>query len=340
MALTEAGDLDAVHIRISDSSSVGDARRRADRLAVALAFDETVRGRAAIVVQEIATNALRHAGRGELFVRATRRDRASGLEIICVDTGPGIDDVGRALQDGYSTGGGAGTGLGAIHRLSQRFDVFTAPDRGTVVVAEIWQEEPPRSIDVSSVIVPIDPDGASGDAVRTSIRDGNALICLIDALGHGIGARDTASVAVAAFDATSALSLDEMFREVDHALRPTRGAAVALVAIDRRRGLVRASGVGNIIGRVIGGDRDHALLFPNGIAGHNTRRYDVQQLPWPKSGGLLVLHTDGLRSHWDVRQYVSIARRHPGIAAALLYRDHRRGNDDVGVVAVTEPAVV
>lgn len=337
MALTEAGDLDAVHIRISDASGVGDARRRADRIAAALAFDETVRGRTAIVVQEIATNALRHAGRGEMFVRATRRDRSAGLEIICVDTGPGIDDVGKAMQDGYSTGGSAGTGLGAIRRLSQRFDVFTAPDSGTVVVAEIWQHEPPRSIDVSSVIVPIDPDGASGDAVRTSTRDGTVLICLIDALGHGIGARDTASVALATFDATKSRSLDEVFREIDDALRPTRGAAVALVEIDGGRRLVRASGVGNIVGRVVGGDRDHALVFANGIAGHNTRRYETQQLPWPK-GGLLVLHTDGLRSHWDIRKYVSIARRHPGVAAALLYRDHRRGNDDVGVVAVTEPA--
>lgn len=337
MALMSGRDLEAVHLRIADASGIGEARRRAERIATALSFDETVRGRAAIVVQEMATNALRHAGRGELFLRVTERDRSAGLEVICVDSGPGIEDVGKALRDGYSTGGSAGTGLGAIQRLSQRFDVFAMPQRGTVVVAEIWSQEPARSIDVSSLIVPIDPDGSSGDAVRIRVTDGQTRICLVDALGHGAGAAETAAVALAAFDAQIDLPVSEVFREIDACLRPTRGAAVAVVEIDRTRGLLRAAGVGNIIGRVVGGERDHSLVFSNGIAGHNTRRYDAQQLPWPRDG-LLVLHTDGIRSHWDASQYVSIARRHPGVAAALLYRDHRRGYDDIGVVAVTEAA--
>lgn len=338
MALTDARDLASVHVRLADASGIGEARRRAERITSALTFDETTRGRAAIVVQEMSSNALRHAGRGELFLRVVDRDGASGLEIICVDTGPGIDDLGRALRDGYSTAGSPGTGFGAIKRLSQRFDVFAATDQGTAVVAEIWQSAARTLIEASVVIVPIDPDGSSGDASRLHLRQGRMLVCLVDALGHGAGAAEAAAVAMASFDAHVAEPVSEIFRAIDSAMKPTRGGAVGVVEIDRERGLLRAAGVGNVTGRVFGDGTHHSIIFANGIAGHNTRRYDTQQLPWPKAG-VLVLHTDGLRSHWDLRQYTSLARKHPGVVASVLYRDFRRGNDDVAVAVVSEASL-
>ena len=65
-----------------------------------------------------------------------------GVEILALDKGPGIRDLERSLRDGYSTAGGAGTGLGAISRLSSEFDVYSPPGKGTALLARIWPGEP------------------------------------------------------------------------------------------------------------------------------------------------------------------------------------------------------
>src|SRR4051794_35013448 len=103
---------------LAELSQVGDARRTVTALAERLGFDETRRGELAIVVTELANNVVRHGRGGELVVRSVQLEGVAGLEILAVDKGPGIANVGRALQDGFSTGGAQGSGLGAGRRLS------------------------------------------------------------------------------------------------------------------------------------------------------------------------------------------------------------------------------
>jgi len=55
--------------------------------------------------------------------------------------------------------------------------------------------------------------------------------------------------------------------------------------------------------------------------------------PWP-AGALLIMHSDGLGTHWDLATYPGLAARHPGLIAAVLYRDYDRGRDDVSVVVI------
>ncbi len=111
-------------LKLEDQSHVGEVRRLAITYAADLGFDETDRGRIALVVTEVATNALLHGAGGEALLRSPA-DGDGPLELLVIDRGPGIADVAKALQDGYSTAGTPGTGLGAVVRMSDLFDLYS-----------------------------------------------------------------------------------------------------------------------------------------------------------------------------------------------------------------------
>src|SRR4051794_4187184 len=119
-------------LSIDDSSKVGEARRVAVALAKGSGFDETGRGRVALVATGAATNLFKHAVGGQLIVQPLESGRRQGLEFLSLDRGPGIADVDRCLFDGFSTAGSSGHGLGAILRLSSSFDIDSVPGIGTV----------------------------------------------------------------------------------------------------------------------------------------------------------------------------------------------------------------
>src|SRR5215208_5851850 len=105
-------------VSILEPTHVSEARRHAAHLTASLAFDEVTSGRVAIAVTEAATNLIKHAGGGELFVGITGAGRTRGIQIVAMDRGHGIGDPAASLRDGFSTSGTAGTGLGAIRRAS------------------------------------------------------------------------------------------------------------------------------------------------------------------------------------------------------------------------------
>jgi hypothetical protein len=78
----------------------------------------------------------------------------------------------------------------------------------------------------------------------------------------------------------------------------------------------------------------------SGIVGHSAaRRFQQFDVPCPP-GALLVLHSDGLGSRWDLARYPGLPLRHPGLIAAVLYRDFARGRDDVTVFVARAPGGV
>src|SRR5205807_9230792 len=128
-------------------------------------------GKVALVVTEAAKNLLKHAGGGQVILRPLERGGVAGIEMLALDKGPGIANLTRSFEDGYSTAGTAGTGLGAIARLSDEIDIYTRPGRGTVLMAQIWNRNsgglisatPPR-FRVGGVCVPLPGETQSGDS--------------------------------------------------------------------------------------------------------------------------------------------------------------------------------
>jgi anti-sigma regulatory factor (Ser/Thr protein kinase) len=324
---------DPVVIAASDASQVSAARLALQRMARDLGFDEVREGRVGIVVTEAMTNLLRHGGGGTLSGNRVTRGGAVGVEVLAIDRGPGMADFEASARDGHSTGGTAGTGLGAMQRQADEFDIYTRVGLGTVVRMLVWEREPPppaRDYEVGAILVPKAGESACGDAWAAEQTDSSLTLLVADGLGHG---PDASRAAQSAVDVLRKHPTHTALRLMDlaHAkLRATRGAALALMRHDMATGEVAYAGVGNIAACIVDGTSRRAMVSHNGIVGHNVHKSEEYRYPW--SSGLLVAHSDGLESHWDLNAFPGITACHPSIIAAMLYRQHSRKRDDVVVV--------
>jgi serine/threonine-protein kinase RsbT len=88
---------------------------------------------------ELGRNALDYGGGGTLTLEELRDGLRHGVRLIFEDQGPGIDDVARAMTDGYTSGSGMGLGLGGSRRLVDEFAIDSAPGRGTRVTVVKWK---------------------------------------------------------------------------------------------------------------------------------------------------------------------------------------------------------
>ena len=79
----------------------------------------------------------KHATRGQLLMRVADYEEGNYFELLSLDRGPGMADVSKCMADGYSTAGSPGTGLGAIARMADQFDMYSQLKDGTVAVARI-----------------------------------------------------------------------------------------------------------------------------------------------------------------------------------------------------------
>lgn len=92
----------------------------------------------ATAVSELARNIVSYAGSGVLNVEAITNDNRRGIEIVCKDRGPGIEDVDLACKDGYSTSKGLGMGLPGSRRLMDEFHLESEKGKGTTVTIRKW----------------------------------------------------------------------------------------------------------------------------------------------------------------------------------------------------------
>jgi anti-sigma regulatory factor (Ser/Thr protein kinase) len=343
-------------IPVTQASDIAQARRAGQALAQELGFDETRSGQLALLISEAATNIIKHAGDGRVFLSAVVEGERTGVDVLAVDAGPGIGNLGLALRDGVSSVGTAGTGLGAMRRLADEFDVFAPRDKGSVFFMRLWAtvatpaataKATPAPFTFGALSLPIASEDSNGDGwALASDRAGLALMS-IDGLGHGELA---AAAALAALECMAR----EPFRqpavqiEASHvALRATRGAAMAVaqLAYPRMAGeapQLRFAGIGNIAACLIDPDdgasgvavgRRRQMISHNGIVGHNMRKVQQFELPCP-AGCLLIMHSDGLSTQWDLNTYAGLAACHPLVIAAVLLRDFGRARDDASVLVL------
>jgi anti-sigma regulatory factor (Ser/Thr protein kinase) len=330
----------SVSVRVDTADQVGEARRRASTIAAALRFDQTTAGRLALVVTECANNLWKHGGGGEILLNALAPDR-SGVDVLALDQGPGMSDVARCFQDGYSTAGSAGTGLGAIERLSSECQVYSVAGKGTALLARVRKAgvspaNPGERFESGGICVPQKGETLCGDGYDVEQGDSYCRVLVADGLGHGPAAADCADAAVAAFRENRGISSPvELMQEVHGALRATRGAAVAVGFMDTAQRELRYSGVGNISGFLWQNGQARHLLSHPGIVGHDMRK--VRELTYELGRGVMVLlYSDGISTHWSLNAYEGLLSRDPSLIAGVVYRDHCRRRDDATVVVLRE----
>uniref|UniRef100_Q02BM8 Putative anti-sigma regulatory factor, serine/threonine protein kinase n=1 Tax=Solibacter usitatus (strain Ellin6076) TaxID=234267 RepID=Q02BM8_SOLUE len=329
-----------VAITVRESSDVGAARRAAAALSRALDLDSTIAGQAAIVVTEAATNLVKHGGGGVILLNRIGAPDSPVMEILALDKGPGMHSVERSMEDGYSTAGSPGNGLGAIARLSSFHDIYSSPGLGTVVLAHLGsppagpRRPAPSRFQVGAVSVPKGVEPVCGDAWVTEAREHGLRVIVVDGLGHGMGAFEASKAALEIAAAHSRDMALPLMERIHAGLRATRGAAVSVAEIDLELGSVTYAGLGNVAGSLIspGGLRRQMISY-NGTAGHNAHKIRELNYPWAPDT-ILVIHSDGLATHWTLDKYPGLHRRHPSIIAGILFRDFQRGTDDATVVVV------
>jgi anti-sigma regulatory factor (Ser/Thr protein kinase) len=324
---------------VTDPSSVGEARRDVRQLATTAGLAEPDVERASLIASEIASNLAKHAVDGELLVRRLDGDGRRGVELLGVDHGPGIKDLAGALRDGFSTAGSQGTGLGAIRRLATVFDVWSQVTTGTVVLAQIWDVPPidaTRALVTGGVCTALAGETVCGDDWAVVERANGGIVVVVDGVGHGAGAAEASTRALATLEGRRGRSPHEIVDDVHHALRGTRGAAMSVAELDLDGGVVRFAGIGNVAGVIVGAAQRN-LVAHHGTLGHQVRAAHEFSYPW-HAGDLLILASDGLRTRWSLDHYPGATARHPSIVAALLHRDFRRDRDDATVVVVRERA--
>lgn len=135
-----AGD---VVVAINNPDDIVAARKAGHQLALELGFSLTDVTMISTAISEIARNITSYAGRGAVRVWVAQRDGRKALVVRAEDDGPGIADIERAMEDGYSTGRGLGMGLPGSRRLMDRLIVESALGKGTVI--EMWKWVPDRA---------------------------------------------------------------------------------------------------------------------------------------------------------------------------------------------------
>ena len=315
---------------VDDASSPGAVRHHVTALAADLGFSDNRRGEVAIATTELATNLYRHATAGTIAVGVLRRQDQVAIQVVSVDSGPGMANLDEALVDGTSTAGSLGIGLGAVRRLASWFDAHSVLDRGSVIAATFWPGPPPAErAAVGALNRPMTGQTVCGDAWGERDDGGCVTVMLADGLGHGPLAALASGRAARSFGAGGG-PLAEI-EAIHRALSGTRGAAVAVAEIDRVNRHVRFAGVGNVASWIDGAEGRRAMVSHPGIVGGQIRSAREVALDLPPDA-LVILHSDGLTDKWNLRRYPGLRRCPPTLVAATLMRDAGVRIDDASVV--------
>jgi anti-sigma regulatory factor (Ser/Thr protein kinase) len=324
--------------RVHHLSSIGAVRRTARALAESLGLGPARAAEVGLAVTEAVSNQIKHAGGGGILLRACRCSRGAGLQVVAIDSGPGIPDVVQAVKDGHSTAGTLGIGLGAVARLASWYDLYSS-SHGTVLAATFGSctcTTSSTSARAAGVTRAMSGQAVCGDAYAVRV-DGPALtVILADGLGHGPLAATASTAAVRAFTDAPFGPPAALLAAAHQGARGTRGAAVA-VAQFTGDGSIRYCGAGNISGHVVSGQARRQMMSYPGIAGVNARTPHelVYELP---SHAVVIMHSDGVTDRMTIDGRSGLLARSPVVVAATVLRDFGARNDDACVVAVAPPA--
>jgi serine/threonine-protein kinase RsbT len=129
-------------LRIDSEHDILTARQWGRELAAEVGFTGSDLTIVATAISEIARNIVEYAGSGEMTLAQVQEGNGRGIQVVARDQGPGIPDVGLAMQDGYSTGRSLGLGLPGARRLMDEFDIESEAGRGTTIAMKKWLVKP------------------------------------------------------------------------------------------------------------------------------------------------------------------------------------------------------
>jgi anti-sigma regulatory factor (Ser/Thr protein kinase) len=320
-------------IEVHEQSQVAEVRRVVAELAVAHGMSVAEAGRCALVATEASTNLVKYGKHGSVTICEFSEWGTAGVEIIATDKGPGFSNFFASSRDGVSTGGSLGIGLGGIMRASDLFEVFTVPGQGSALLSRIAKgntkpKVPEGALAIGSRRAPMRGQVECGDACSYTRAGGWQRLCVVDGLGHGPLAARAAAEAIAIVRSSPAAATPvEILARAHEALKSTRGAVMAVAAIDHAAGRLCFAGVGNIAAAIHGGEHTRHLLSVEGVVGYQSRSLKMEEQAW-NADCTLILASDGVSTRWSLARYPGLLLRHPALIASVIHRDFARDTDD------------
>lgn len=291
-----------------------------------------------IITAEMTSNLFKYADDGEILFGLFNEDGVPYIELICIDSGPGIQNPSRMLQDGVSTSNTMGAGLGSIKRLSDTFDMYSILGWGTILLSRIYIGNMPflskKGITVRPLVVSKPGEKVSGDGFIIRKSGESYKLLLGDGLGHGPEANLAVNEAAKSFKTFRENSPTETLRFLHSSIRKTRGMVANVTSYDCGSGEWLSAGIGNIAAKWIGPLNSKNHMSYNGIVGHNIPNTINDQHYNIKDFNQLVLCSDGIKTRWEISKYPGILKHDPSILAASIYKDHARRTDDMSVVVI------
>lgn len=315
-------------------ADVAPCRRFARITAAELGFSTAAAEEVSLVVSELSTNLIKHAGGGQLVFKPVARAGKAGLQIEATDEGPGMPKL--LLRDGFSTVGTLGVGLGAVNRLTDELKIKARRGGGTHVLCRKWIREdtialPDCPLDIGAASRAKLVDNGDDFVIR---RWGvHALVGVIDGCGHGAPAHLAARVARHYVEGHYDNPLGDIFAGVERDCRATRGVVMALARFDWMAGEVSFASVGNIESRIFAAEAALPVKIRRGILGANAPRPALTTQAWT-ADSILVMHSDGVNSRWDRAALKQWANDPADAMARGLLRQFGKPLDDATVLVV------
>ena len=326
----------AVAIGLETSADTRQVCEAAARMAGELGFPQNDCNEINLAVSELGSNLLRYASRGAITLTRLNTDGRQGIRIESEDEGPGIPDPERAITDGYSTGGGLGFGLGAVNRLMDELEFYPGPRGGLHIVCQRWVRPREcgtfdRGLVFGAATRPRRAFDENGDAFLIKQWERNALVGVIDGLGHGPFAHRASRAARQYVEQHFDQPLEQLFRGAGRVCRGTRGVVMALARFELAQHRVRIGNIGNIGVRLLGSPERVNLQIRRGIVGLNAPAVVVTEHPW-NSNSVLMMYSDGISTLGDWAQFREPSHQNPDELARKILDVLGDSTDDATVV--------
>ena len=316
----------------------------AAKIAAYIGFSKVCTEEISIVVSELATNIVKFAQEGKILICPFIINEKKGIDIIALDNGQGIYDTDKALRDGFSTSASLGSGLGAIKRLTDEFDLFSLPktmrktkENFTIVFARKWLENKNHqkkfTFESGMVTRPFLNEEYNGDDVFIKMDDENIVAAVFDGIGHGPDAAKASQTAVSYLQKNYSEPIDMLLHDLHPALAHTRGAVAAIAHIDKKNKKLFYGGIGNISARVVNSPVSVHPVTLNGTLGAFLSKIKVFQYDWIP-GSVLIMTSDGISNRWDINDYPDLNKKHPAVIAHTIFHFHARTTDDATILTV------
>ena len=332
--------VDATHIRFlaSDRSYFSIIKKAINLQAEEAGFPANRLADLDLVVSEMTSNLHKYATDGEILAGLFEESGNQYIELISIDRGPGMNYPHKMVENGVSTSGTLGLGLGSIKRLSDKFDIYSLKGWGTILLSRIYKKKPdPRSglaalLDVRPLVITMPGEQKSGDGSYYKITDQYFKLLVADGLGHGQEANYAVNEAINAFRSCPYHSPTEILKYIHNCIKQTRGIVATAVVFDFNSKKWKIAGVGNITARMSNFLEIKNQMSYNGIIGHNMPPVMADMEIALENFHQITLCSDGLNSRWEWTKFPGINRCDLSIQAAAIYKDFARQTDDMSVI--------